>query len=203
MKRLSFISSHPKTSIILIILAGAISSSAYAASTIITDTGITTTNLTVTGTCSGCGGAGSFNSYALVFNNTIATTNIHFINKFQIGNDKSVLVSDTFVQGYMINSTQQVINSFSNSGAVVENTPQNDQSFGGKYKIAYNDSTKKITVSKNDAVLQTLFINTSQFNDGTNLSNEGVSISSDGKYIGIFGLDTTGIIDRLIIYQGS
>ena len=39
----------------MLILGGLISV-AYASSTIITDTGITTTNLTILGTCSGCGG---------------------------------------------------------------------------------------------------------------------------------------------------
>lgn len=165
--------------------------------TSVSDTGI------ITPSCTGCSGEGTFTSYSNIFNNTISGTNIHFISNLFVGNDKSILVYDTSINGYFINSTQQVISSPINSGAVTENTPLMSQSSTGKYKVAFNDATDTIIISKGDSILQSIGINTSQFSDGTNLANEGLAISNDGKYIAIFGLNVGSGIDRLIIYQGS
>ena len=61
--------------IFAIVITGFIIGGIAYAQTVITDTSITTPNLTVTGTCTGCGvSEGNFNSYSLITNTTLSGT---------------------------------------------------------------------------------------------------------------------------------
>lgn len=202
MKHVS-IKSHPKLSIALIILAGVLSSSAYAASTIITDTGITTTNLTVTGTCSGCGGSGSFSNWGLTINETVAGTAGWTGQTVIVGNDGSVFAND--VRGYnaiiLINGTvENVLQSNSFNNMATQTTIAS--SVDAKYKVEDDVTNSQIHVYKNNVLIQTIGIRLADFESG-DFSKVSLGMSSDGKYISIYGSDTTAGINRVVIFTGS
>src|SRR5690348_7491948 len=96
--------------IIAILGVGVFLSVTYAASTIITDTSISTTNLTVTGTCSGCGGDGSFTTYALVTNKTVTNNQLDSSNLYlKMANDGSSFFIERQFDYVILNSTSDII----------------------------------------------------------------------------------------------
>ena len=212
-----------KLAILLILMAGMIAIvPALASNTIVDNTSVSTTtvntvdstasnsmttkDLTVTGTCTGCGGGGSsegtYTSYnAILYNVTFVPTTGLYPDK--------LLVSNTGATTVHINSGIILVTS---NGTVIDigqtyspnmNAVPIDQSMTGKYKIMESASgTGSILVYKNDSLLTTIFPEAiSQFNTN-DLSFTGIAISPDAHYIALYGANnsTSG---RMIVFQGS
>ena len=184
----------------MLILGGLISV-AYASSTIITDTGITTTNLTILGTCTGCAGEGSYSHYTTIALNTTTAGNdaTTGICSLKVGTDGAVLISGgSRVQLVYVNGTTAYNHvSFS---ACNNFYPSIDQSSNGKYKLVQDGSTFTISVYKSGQFLQNLGINTSQCSLAPGLN---FAISSDAKYIATACKDSAVAFDRIVILQGT
>lgn len=156
-------------------------------------------DLTITGTCSGCGTENDYTSYNTVFYNNTNSVDAAFIDDFHISNTGAATIA-TASHSYVISSSGTVIGKGTNYNF---GTPlQSGQSVTGIYK-AYiiANGTGSIMVVKNDSVLQQIHPNVSQF--GINLSGEALSVSPNGKYIGLVGPDSGGTTTRLVIFQGS
>lgn len=203
--------------LLLILGSGSILATVYASNTTITNTSVSTTtvntsdlvashdvnttNLFVTGTCSGCGAMeGSYNSYSTTLNQTVTGSQATTIVGLQSANDGSILGLD-FHRASLV-----LVN-----GTVIKNIPtipnfQSDQrltsqSVNGVYFVALN-STGNILVYKNHVLLTTIGIKTSQFYLG-NLNTASIVMSPNGKYIALYGADSGNVLDRLLIFQGS
>ena len=158
-------------------------------------------NVLVTGTCTGCGGDGSFTTYGLGLNTTIAGTSNDDASFIQVANDGSILglnkgkyIFDVKLDGTIVSVDQNV-----NIGTTYDSQSAIAQSSGGEYKIAIfaNDT---ISIYKNNLVLQHLPVDTTHsYLD----SIEAIGISPDGKYIGIIGDDKGNTKQHLQIWQGS
>lgn len=187
--------------IIILLSVGTLFGVGYSASTIISDSGITTSNLTVTGTCTGCGGSGTFTTYSTILNTTITGTSGSSNVGLFTSNDGSILAQDstskislTLLNGTVVSVTNDP------SGSTNIGQQAIAQSSDGKYKtILKSDS---ILVYKNNVLLQTIGIKKSDF-VFSDLTTVSVSISPDAHYISIAGRDTGGAIDRIVIFQGS
>ena len=191
---------NPKLAIILIIIGAGMSGIVYASSTVISDTGIITPSITVSGTCTGCGNEPSFSSYSLVLNQTVTGTGGSLGNLVQVSTDGSVLAQNGQPKTSVIKLDGTIVNVLSLPFTETRNTfTQQQQSTTGQYKIILN-STQAINIYKNNIFLQKIQVN---INSAFTSGQEAVGISSDGKYIAIFGNDKSGAIDRIIIYQGS
>lgn len=185
---------NPKITIILIILAGTISSVAYATTTVISDAGIITPALTITtpGGCSGCGASeGSFIHYTTIALNTTFTSAGGTPN-ICIGNDGGILIAGTTNEYVALNGTLLF------SHTTVGNTSGcATQSFTGQYKIISDGDNQLVKVFKNGNLLQTLGLNVAQF--GGNI--QSITISPDGKYIAAVG--SSGGSERAVVFQGT
>lgn len=194
--------------IILSILAIGISfGSVYGASTIISDSGINTSNLTVTGTCTGCGGGsseGNYNSWNTVdLNQTLGLgfPDTYFTD-MHISNDGNVIYSGSVLNiGFFKNGTV----GFASFDYSTASSHQLDQSMTGKYQVVWDDLASTFTVLKDGGIKQVLGINMTQLTNPTSNNALGVAISPDGKYIVVVGNDAVGggNDDRAIIFEGS
>ncbi len=187
--------------ILSLVIIGSFFSTVYA--TTVLDTTSVFQNLTVLGTCTGCGGggSGSFTSYSTALNETLAGTssgtNIGLFSSidgstFEI--NTSGKSSITFINGTVKVVTPTAIN-FDSSQVHIAQSPD------GKYK-AIITSGSKINLYKNNALLQTIGINLTQFAT-SNTDFISISLSSDGKYISVCGQDSGGGIQRLVVFIGS
>jgi hypothetical protein len=190
--------------IISIIATGSLFGAVYASGTIITDTGITTGNLTVTGTCTGCGaGEGSYSNYNTIqLNTTIGTafiatqyTSMSISNNGNVvfgsnGNNTAVTIGGTIIQ----------------SGSGYASAPGVDiaQSITGEYQlIVVDDVHYDLKVIKNGIFLQDIGIDLSQFISPDAAKGVAMAISPDGHYISVIGKDSGGTSERLVIFKGS
>ena len=191
--------------IICILAAGSLLGTVYAASTVITDSGITTTNLTVTGTCTGCGASeGDFTSYNTVLLNTtivpLATADT-VISSVYISNNGDVLSSGN-QNNFLLKNNGTLI--YTNATSINGFGKDISQSMTGKFQILTNDfSSLEIKVFKDQAFLQNLSIDFTQFSNPTNGGSIGIAISSDGKYIAVVGKDFGALNDRILVFEGS
>ena len=190
--------------ILCIIGVGSISSVAYAASTIITDTSITTTDLTVTGTCTGCAaGEADFTNYNIIaLNSTVITgaSNSIFGQLAISNNGNTAYVSSTYNTFVNLAGVTKFLNF---TGVSSFKSQQLDQSRTGEYLVIFNDNTPSISIFKNGVYLQDLGWKSSEFTTPSLGSHISIGISPDGKYIGVVGLDIGGVDDRLVIFEGS
>jgi len=167
----------------------------------VTNGSIVVGTLTVTGSCSGCIGSGSFTTYAKSLNSTIAGSSGDSVVGLQTALDGSVIVSNSAdkVSIVKLDGTVVIVNSapsgFVNSGEV-----SSAQSTDGVYKILLTSSG--INVYKSSTLLTTIGIKKSDF-FGSDLSTVSVGISADGKYITLAGKDTAGALNRVVILTGS
>lgn len=183
--------------IILILIAGG-TSTAFA----VTNGSIITGDLTVTGTCTGCGGGeGSFASYnTIALNTTVASTgNPGFT---LIGNDGGVQVMTNAKDFYVaLNGTTLFLQTGSSSS-----TERSDiaQSGTGAYKIMDNEaSLGEVDIYKNGNFLQSLGIDLTQFFGGSFGGKTSIAISPDAKYIAVVGPDSGGVNTRVLVFQGA
>ena len=186
----------------MLVLGGLISV-AYASTTIITDTGITTTNLTVLGVCTGCGaGEGSYTTYSNILNGTVATTNGWGIEYINTSDNGTTLFQDAGNRAVMVKSDGTVITTQTVVSAGLNNVKTIDKSLTGKYKIIWVEANQVIKLYKNDILLQNIGVKSSQCTIGGG-SRPGVSISSSGQYISFQCIDSAGINDRLEVFKGT
>lgn len=188
--------------IISILAVGSLFSVVYASGTTITNTGITTPSLTVTGTCTGCGSIeGSFTTYSLTLNQTVAGTagnNGIFTqvstNGSSVSSDAAPLTAIVKLDGTVVSVTTTPNSYFSLTSPNVQ-----DKSLAGKYMIITNTGGT-VDIYKNQALLQQITIDTTHSFSNTSVS---IGISADGKYIVIFGDDKSNVIDHIQVWQGS
>lgn len=196
-----------------IIIAGSISSIAYATSTVITDSGITTSSLTtnsltVNGLCTGCGGEGSFTHYSLIINKTLTrlsgTTNNGIVEAL-IANDASSQLRYESGTGvlFFIDPSGNLINAYENSYSFLATALHQSQT--GIYKIAWADNNGTIYIYKNNVFLQSISIGITNGKNGfIGAADESmINISPNGEYIILGGIDTTNSNVRFNIWQGS
>lgn len=185
--------------IIPILVIGSLFGVAYSASTIISDSGITTPTITVSGACNGCGNEPSFTSWATVLNETVAGSQGKQNSGIAIGNDGSVLFSDSGFETalVLVNGTVVTVTPSPDVGLTI---PVFSLSSTGEYKII--EYSNGIHVYKNNILVKTLGVTLAQFKFGV-LGNEGISISPDGKYIALQGIDSGATSARLLIFEGS
>lgn len=193
--------------IISIVIIGSLFGVVYGSSTIISDSGINTSNLTVTGTCTGCGGGGvegnytNYNTVDLNQTNGLGFPDTSFTN-IHISNLGNVIYSgDTLNVGVKLNG---IVN-FANFSYSTTSAHQQDQSSTGKYQIIWDGTNTLVAVFKDGVFLQNLGINLTQFSTpGTNM-HLAIAISPDGKYITVTGNDAVGggTDDRTVIFRGT
>lgn len=166
----------------------------------VTNGAIIVGDLTVTDLCIGCDKSETdYTTYNLVLNETITGTVGWNGNHINLSNDRSLIGVDQGKYIYEINSGGTVQYATQNSemeqGKILGDGISSSSS-SGKYKVAtFNNGT--LSVFKNDVLLQHLTITKFSSNGGT------IAISPDGKYIAFQGDDTSSIIDRIQIWQGS
>lgn len=197
--------SKQSIAIISILVVGTLFGVGYATSTVISDTGITTPSITVSGACNGCGNSGSFSSYNTILYNITSTFGTHDGNGelLKIGNDGSIVsVGDTSLDIVIASNGTEIYNKPTVIGAFPVSMVQTPD---GTYKVVVDIvGTDNIKVYKNNNLLQTLGIDQLQFSGGT-LTNGRVSvgISEDGHYIAVGGIDSSNNADRFIVFEGS
>ena len=191
------------TTIIGMLVLGGLISVAYASTTIITDTGITTTNLTILGTCTGCGGTeGTFTTYTTLFNGTIAGSAGCTGSSIYVNNTGTVIFEDACPNTFVV----QPSGTTSNIPTALIATPTSSyisQSVNGLYQIGLDTNT--VQVFKNNAIVQKIGLKLSNFH-GSHISGGdpvSIAISPNGKYIAIQGEDVGALLDRVVIFKGA
>ena len=192
------------TTILGMLVLGGLISVAYASTTIITDTGITTTNLTILGTCTGCGGGeGTFTSWAKLFNGTVAGTSAGAGGTIYVNNTGTVIFEDNNGGLNLVGPSGTAIAQV--TAPVGITTPTNyhtAQSTQGAYQIILDETHSKIVIYKNRALLFTIGVKMGDFTTGPS-NHLSVGISPNGQYVAVQGDDTGGALDRLVIFKGS
>jgi len=159
-------------------------------------------DLTVTGTCSGCGVVeGGYTTWAVSLNSTIAGTNGNPVMALQTSTDGSVIVSNTNDKVAIVKLDGTVV-TVTTTPSNFDNTGQQSsaQSLSGTYKAILTSAG--VTVYKSNTLLTTIGIKAANF-QGSTLGTVSVSISPDGKYISLAGEDTGAALDRVVILTGS
>jgi len=185
--------------IIAIIAGGSILSGlAYG----VTNGSIVVGNITVTSTCSGCATVeGTYSSWAVSLNSTIAGSNGNPVMALQTGTDGSVIVSNTNDRVAIVKLDGTVVTVTTTPSNADNNGQQSSaQSLSGTYKAILTSAG--VTVYKNNTLLTTIGIKAANF-QGSTLGTVSVSISPDGKYISLAGEDTGAALDRVVILTGS
>ena len=185
--------------IISILIGGSLLSIAYATS--VSDTTSVFQDVTILGTCTGCGGDGSFTTYTLDLNTTVTGTSNDDGSYIQVANDGSSLsinqgkyIFNVKLDGTIISVDQNV-----NIGTTYDSQSAIAQSSGGEYKVAIF-ANNTISIYKNNLILQHLPVDTTHsYFDSVN----AIGISPNGKYVGIIGDDKGNTKQHLQIWQGS
>lgn len=194
---------NPKLAIILIIIGAGMSGIVYASSTVISDSGIITPSITVSGTCTGCTNNPSFSSYnTIALNETLAGSENTAIPQMSISNSGNVILANLH-QNIFVTLTGSILFVHNNNDNVYSGLGVLSQSSeGGNYTISTNTANSQIQVTKNNSLLQNLGFKVSQCNV-SGINTLGLAISPNGKYIALACADTGGALDRLVIFQGS
>lgn len=187
--------------IIAIIAGGSILSGlAYG----VTNGTIVVGDLTITGTCSGCGVVeGIYSHYNTIDLNT--TLSLGFVNSqttdVHISNDGNIIYSGNVLNVSMLHNGTWTLANFSYGNI---SDKQQGQSLTGKYQIILDDTTNlNVDVLKDGLYLQALGINLSQFTTPSTNGAIGIAISPDGKYIAVVGEDSAGFDQRILIFRGT
>lgn len=195
---------NKQTIVILgIIAAGSILGTVYATGTVITDTGITTGDLTITGTCTGCGGEASYGSWTTLEQEGTFTSN-GIVNQMLLDNNGNLLVSLGINAGtptsWIISNTGSITSYTSNSfGAVSSNFIT--QTSTGQYQAIWNDGAKVIDIYVNGTLAANVPLDfASKFATG---NQEGIAFSPNGHWLAVVGVDfTDNTKHRFQIYRG-
>ena len=200
--------------ILSILAVGSFLSIAYATGSVITNNYIITptlnaTNINVSGTCGGCGtGDGSFSTYSLITNTTVAITGSAkgaaawasvtpdgmYIG--QAGGSNGVV--------YFIDSSGSLTSSSTIGGQSGSNPQYVVHSIGSTYYgvvEATGLTTGELDIYKNHVLLQSFPFNFST--DWWHSPTIGLACSPDGKYFELLGIDSTDTTTRFQVYEGS
>lgn len=189
-------------SIIAILAIGTLFSVAYSASTIISDTGITTpsltaTTITVTGTCTGCGSEGTFTNWTTLTNSSTVTTDPLSGGTFcQIDTHGNTLYLDGDNIAILTSSTGTKILEKSTAASSL-NKIFDQSASSGKYQVI-EASSSTINVYSNAVLVKTVGIKSTNFIN----ADPVICVSADGKYIGVLG-QASANHERVVILQGS
>jgi hypothetical protein len=195
--------------IISIVVAGIVFSVAFATSTVISDAGIITTNLTVTGTCTGCGSEGDFTHWNPIMNTTVQTNQV-FNNPANqpkyafVDNDGNIILEE--FQGFLGEVARNGTLIFTDPNGAENNGNGNFAdvftSASHRYLIDNNSTSNlRIDVFDRGTHLQTIQFDSSLFD--THYTFGGL-ISPNGKYILLIGDNNTDhTLYRVQLWQGS
>lgn len=185
--------------IIIILAAGGVSIGVSYASTIITDATIIVNNLTVTGTCTGCGGGdGSFTTWTLIQQTNFTESgcfNGSFISLDNNGN--SLFTCNNVI---LITNGGSITNFGSN---INQFTQAATESSTGKYKTFTNGTGTQynIPIISNSTLIHSIIVNASVFKTPSQVIN---AISPSGEYITLKGNDICNCgHGELQIWKGS
>lgn len=187
--------------IFAIIAAGSFLGLAYG----VTNGSILTGDLTVTGTCTGCGGGeGSFTSYATALNSTIVGTGDNRASNLMVSTNGTVFVLDVAHAVYLIkiDGSATTIATGLDSKDTIYGYQNIAQSQTGKYKAVLDDPNSVIKVYKNDNLLQNIGYNATQFGAIPG-DTPAIGISSDGKYIAMYKANASATDMILLIFRGT
>ena len=162
-------------------------------------------NVLVTGTCSGCGGEGSFTTWSNTLNSTIAGTGGFSTDYIFVGNDGSINTYDSNKKMAYVLTNGTIITVNDNiSNQNLDLNKASEQSMTGEYRILMNGTDNTVVVYKNNIVKQKIGIKISDFFSSSFGSTDfGCNISPNGKYIACSGEDTGGSLDRIIEFVGA
>lgn len=200
--------------ILSIIAIGSVSSIAYATSTVISDSGITTPSLTattvnVTGTCVGCGGAeANYSTWTLQYNKTYGSAG------FTGGPKKSMVDNNGYVftanRGdglvFLLNPSGTIISTVFNAANYIGMDADLVQSETGFYRAVFDGSNGTIYLYKNNLVTKTFAGgNCDDCNGFYHFTGNGaLAISPNGQYFVISGENSTNDgTTRVLLYKGS
>src|SRR5690348_7274057 len=142
-------------SIISILAIGSLLSTVYAATTIITDNSISTSNLIVSGSCSGCSNEESFTNYNTIALNTTVSSGHGFVPILYVGNDGAVMGAGTSKNFLVyLNGTTSFLEG--NFGNDITGLSMMDQSASGQYRVIIDGTNNLISVFKSGQKIQDL-----------------------------------------------
>lgn len=191
--------------IIGIIAAGSLISSVYAVGTVITDTGITTGDLTITGTCTGCGGEASYGSWTTLQQEGTLASGGNIENQLLIDNNGNLLVSfgcsSCSPTSWIISNTGSTSSFTSNSFGAVSSSFIT-QTSSGQYQAIYNDGAKVIDIYVNGTLAANVPLDfASKFFTGNQM---GIAFSPNGHWLAVVGDDFADHSkNRFQIYRGT
>lgn len=191
--------------IIGIIAAGSILGTVYATGTVITDTGITTSDLTITGTCTGCGSEASYSSWTTLEQEGTLASGGNIANQMLLDNNGNLLVSfgcsPCSPTSWIISNTGSTASYTSNSFAAVSSAFIT-QTSTGQYQAIWNDGAKVIDIYVNGTLAANVPLDfASKFATGY---QEGITFSPNGHWLAVVGVDFTDHSkNRFQIYRGT
>lgn len=172
----------------------------------VTNGSIIVGDLTVTGTCTGCGGSGDFTTYSTLLNQTVTGTTGFAGTSLELADDGSLVAMDLNSKLISVKSDGTIVlaHSFA-STSTTDVTRSIVQTPDGKYFAILNSTSKSIDIYKNHILLQKIGVDMTQFVGGISLENSdfAFNISPNGKYIGLLANDVSNAIDRMIVFRGA
>lgn len=188
-----------------IIAAGSILGTVYATGTVITDTGITTGDLTITGTCTGCGSEASYSSWTTLEQEGTLASGGNIINQMLLDNNGNLVISFGSGAGtaftWLVSNTGSTTSYASNSFSAVSSSFIT-QTTTGQYQAIWNDGAKVIDIYVNGTLAANVPLDfASKFATG---DQEGITFSPNGHWLAVVGVDFTDHSkNRFQIYRGT
>jgi len=190
--------------ILLIVLAGSSASIAYGVGTVVTDSGITTGNLTITGTCTGCGGEASYSSWTTLQQEGTLATGGMIENQVLIDNNGNLVVNFGAATGttqtWLVSNLGSTT-SFTSSAGPAVSAAFITQTTSGQYQAIWNDGAKVIDLYTNGTLAANVPLDfAAKFKTGQPV---GIAISPNGHWLAAIGIDfTDNSKNRFQIYRG-
>ena len=158
-------------------------------------------NVLVTGSCTGCGAEGTFTTFSVLTNTTLATSQISTVRTLQVSDNGTILADIRGFDNILVDVTGNIIEEqTSNSGTTPTGVYHIAQSTSGKYKVMFDESgTNDLKIFKNDSFLESHHINPAYY-DNPGCS---VAVSNNGKYIALLCDNFAGTATAMTIFQGS
>ncbi len=155
-------------------------------------------DITVTGTCTGCGGEGTFTTWSTLTNSSTVTTDILSGGvDCKIDTNGNVLYADSDNTSLLFGfNGSKIIEAHTGTTGGINNIVA--QSSTGKYQIIVYDTSHTLKIYKNNVLYKTIGYTSSNFS----ALDPVTCISSDGKYIGLLGQASNNHA-RVVILQGS